>query len=70
MFHDIMKSAVFSIRSIYMKHKRILPLVEGALVIALGTVLSLVTVFKLPWGGSVTLLIILFYTEFNSCYIT
>ncbi|MBE6858446.1 MAG: proton-coupled thiamine transporter YuaJ [Ruminococcus sp.] len=39
-----------------MKHKRILPLVEGALVIALGTVLSLVTVFKLPWGGSVTLL--------------
>lgn len=39
-----------------MKQKKILPLVEGALVIALGTVLSLVTVFKLPWGGSVTLL--------------
>lgn len=39
-----------------MKQNKILPLVEGALVIALGTVLSLVTVFKLPWGGSVTLL--------------
>ena len=39
-----------------MKQKKILQLVEGALVIALGTVLSLVTVFKLPWGGSVTLL--------------
>lgn len=31
-------------------------LVDGAVMIALGTVLSLITIFKLPWGGSVTLL--------------
>ena len=31
-------------------------LVEGAVMIALGTVLSLIKVFELPWGGSITLL--------------
>lgn len=31
-------------------------LVEGAAMIALATVLSFIRVFKLPWGGSVTLL--------------
>lgn len=31
-------------------------LVEGAVMVALATVLSYVRIFKLPWGGSVTLL--------------
>lgn len=31
-------------------------LVEGAVMVALATVLSFIRVFKLPWGGSVTLL--------------
>ena len=31
-------------------------LVEGAMLIALATVLSYIRIFKLPWGGSVTLL--------------
>lgn len=31
-------------------------LVEGAVMIALATVLSLIKVFELPWGGSITLL--------------
>lgn len=31
-------------------------LVEGAAMVALSTVLSFITIFKLPWGGSVTLL--------------
>lgn len=31
-------------------------LVEGAAMVALATVLSFIRVFKLPWGGSVTLL--------------
>jgi thiamine transporter len=35
---------------------KILPLVEGAIMIALATVLSYIRVYKLPWGGSITLL--------------
>ena len=31
-------------------------LVEGAVMVALATVLSFIRVFKLPWGGSITLL--------------
>ena len=39
-----------------MKNKKTLMLVEGAVMIALATVLSFVKVYKLPWGGSITLL--------------
>ena len=31
-------------------------LVEGAVMVALATVLSYVRVYRLPWGGSITLL--------------
>lgn len=34
---------------------KVLPLVEGAVMIALAVVLSFIRVFKMPWGGSVTL---------------
>lgn len=36
-------------------NSKILPLVEGAVMIALAVVLSFIRVFKMPWGGSVTL---------------
>lgn len=36
--------------------KKILALVEGAVMVALAFGLSFVKIFKLPWGGSVTLL--------------
>lgn len=39
-----------------MKNKKLRMLVEGAMMVALAVVLSYVRVFKLPWGGSVTLL--------------
>ena len=39
-----------------MKNSKTLALVEGAAMIALATVLSLIKVYKLPWGGSITLL--------------
>ncbi|HBB72394.1 MAG TPA: proton-coupled thiamine transporter YuaJ [Ruminococcus sp.] len=39
-----------------MKHTKTKMMVEGAIMIALATVLSLVKVFELPWGGAVTLL--------------
>ncbi|MDE6030488.1 MAG: energy-coupled thiamine transporter ThiT [Oscillospiraceae bacterium] len=39
-----------------MKKNKIHVLVESAIMIALAFVLSLVKVFRLPWGGSVTLL--------------
>jgi thiamine transporter len=39
-----------------MKNQKTLMLVEGAVMIALAAVLSLVKVYKLPWGGSITLL--------------
>lgn len=39
-----------------MKDKKTKILVEGAVMVALATVLSFIRVFKLPWGGSITLL--------------
>lgn len=39
-----------------MRNKKTLMLVEGAVMIALAAVLSLIKVYKLPWGGSITLL--------------
>ncbi len=39
-----------------MKNKKLQVLVEGAIMIALATVLSYLRIFKLPWGGSITLL--------------
>lgn len=39
-----------------MQHNKTNVLVEGAIMIALATVLSFIRVVKLPWGGSITLL--------------
>ena len=39
-----------------MKNTKTKILVEGAVMVALATVLSFIRVFKLPWGGSITLL--------------
>ncbi|MDE7192495.1 MAG: energy-coupled thiamine transporter ThiT [Oscillospiraceae bacterium] len=39
-----------------MKKNKIHVMVEGGIMVALAFVLSLVTIYKLPWGGSVTLL--------------
>mgnify|MGYP000815191690 CR=1 FL=1 len=39
-----------------MKNEKVLTLVEGAVMVALATVLSFVKIVHLPWGGSVTLL--------------
>lgn len=39
-----------------MKQSRMLPYVEGALVIAMAVILGMIRIYKLPWGGSVTLL--------------
>jgi len=39
-----------------MKNSKTLALVEGAIMVALSTVLSFIRVYKLPWGGSITLL--------------
>ena len=39
-----------------MKNSKTLFLVEGAVMIALATVLSFIRVYKLPWGGSITFL--------------
>ena len=39
-----------------MKKNRTLLITEGAVMIALATVLSLIKVYKLPWGGAITLL--------------
>lgn len=39
-----------------MKNKKLVALVEGALMVALATILSFIQVFKLPWGGAITLL--------------
>ena len=43
-------------------------LVEGAVMIALATVLSLIKVYKLPWGGSITLLSMLPICVFSIKY--
>lgn len=39
-----------------MNKKKLIALIEGSFVIALSIVLSYIIIFKLPWGGSVTLL--------------
>jgi thiamine transporter len=39
-----------------MRNSKTIILVEGAIMIALATILSYVRVYKLPWGGSITLL--------------
>lgn len=39
-----------------MRNQKTQMLVEGAIMIALAAVLSLIKVYKLPWGGSITLL--------------
>ena len=39
-----------------MKNSKTLTIVEGAVMVALATVLSFIRVYKLPWGGSITLL--------------
>ncbi len=39
-----------------MNKNKLLPLIEGAFVIAMGVVLSYAIIFRLPWGGTVTLL--------------
>ncbi len=39
-----------------MRNKKLQILIEGAVMVALATVLSLIKIYKLPWGGSVTLL--------------
>ncbi|MDE7365343.1 MAG: energy-coupled thiamine transporter ThiT [Ruminococcus sp.] len=38
-----------------MNKSKILPYVEGAVCIAMAVVLSMIQIYKLPWGGSVTL---------------
>lgn len=39
-----------------MKNEKVLTLVEGAVMVALATVLSFIKIINLPWGGSITLL--------------
>ncbi len=51
-----------------MKNSKLLPYVEGAIVIAMGAVLSMITIFKLPWGGSVTLLSMLPIVVYSNRY--
>ena len=48
-----------------MKSTKTQILVEGAVMVALATVLSFIRMFKLPWGGSVTLLSMLPITLFS-----
>ncbi len=48
-----------------MKNSKTLTLVEGAVMVALATVLSFIRVYKLPWGGSITLLSMLSYSRFQ-----
>ncbi len=51
-----------------MKKAKTLMLVEGAVMIALATVLSFIRVYKLPWGGSITLLSMLPIAVFSIKY--
>lgn len=39
-----------------MKNSKVQVLVEGAVMVALAAVLSFIRVYRLPWGGSITLL--------------
>lgn len=51
-----------------MKNNKTLVLVEGAIMIALATVLSFIQVYRLPWGGSITLLSMLPIAIFSIKY--
>lgn len=51
-----------------MKNSKTRMLVEGAVMIALATVLSLIKIYKLPWGGSITLLSMLPICVFSIKY--
>lgn len=48
-----------------MKNKKLLALVEGAIMVALATVLCFIRIVKFPWGGSVTLLSMLPITIYS-----
>ena len=39
-----------------MQSKKVRIMVEGAVMLALATALSFIQIYKLPWGGSITLL--------------
>lgn len=39
-----------------MKNQKLLALIEGAVMVALATVLCFIRIFRFPWGGSITLL--------------
>lgn len=48
---------IFHFQEVFsMKNNKVRILVEGAMMVALATVLSYIRVFRLPWGGSITLL--------------
>ncbi len=51
-----------------MKKAKTLPYIEGALVIAMGIVLSMIRIYKLPWGGSITLLSMLPLVVYSNRY--
>lgn len=48
-----------------MKNKKLLTLVEGAVMVALATVLCFIRIVRFPWGGSVTLLSMLPITIYS-----
>ena len=48
-----------------MKNKKLLALVEGAIMVALATVLCFIRIVRFPWGGSVTLLSMLPITVYS-----
>lgn len=48
-----------------MKNKKLLALVEGAIMVALATVLCFIRIVRFPWGGSVTLLSMLPITIYS-----
>ena len=50
---------------ITMKNQKLLALVEGAVMVALATVLCFIRLIKFPWGGSVTLLSMLPITLYS-----
>ena len=51
-----------------MKNKKTKILVEGAIMVALATVLSFIKIFQFPWGGSITVLSMLPIIVFSLRY--
>ncbi len=49
------RSAGLKKEGIFMQSKKTRILVEGAVMLALATALSFIQIYKLPWGGSITL---------------